>query len=143
MRKAAWMTVAIFCALILILSAAEEAAAKARANNKVSKCLKEKECLFFVSGSMTQDPKMSLLVLDKVWKTFLDKDRHDLREMLKKKIKEANDKPEKYVHVSKKAANYDTLKRNIQGMRSYSVFLSHGKDRKGVLGLDEEIMVNY
>jgi hypothetical protein len=139
MRNTWWATWAIVLgvAVNLIL------AANAGANPKISKCLKERECLFFVSGSMTEEPKMSFLVLQKVWKTMLDRDRHELREMLKKRIKQANDKPGKFVHEPKKAPNYETQKRNIQNMRSYSVFLSYGKDRKGGLQLDQEIMVNF
>jgi hypothetical protein len=62
---------------------------------------------------------------------------------LKLKISDANEKPDKHVRVSKKAPSYDRLRKNIENMRSYSVFVSYGKDTKGNLQFDEEILVNY
>ena len=35
------------------------------------------------------------------------------------------------------------MERNIKNMRSYSVFISYGKDRKGGLQMDEETMINW
>lgn len=112
-------------------------------NAKVKSCLKSKECAFIVSGAATDDPKMSFLVHDKVWKTFGYLDKEDLRRILRYKIEEANEKPGKYIHVSKKAPSYDAMERNIKNMRSYSVFVSYGKNRKGDLQLDEETMINW
>jgi hypothetical protein len=133
----------LFGLVLLIVVMNLAIATNTEANPKIKKCLKSKDCRFIVSGSATQEPKMSFLVVDKVWKTFRDRDKTELREMLKRKIKEANGKPEKYVNISKKAKNYDPMRVNIANMRSYSVFLSYGKTRKGDLQLDEEIMVNY
>jgi len=86
---------------------------------------------------------MSFLVQEKIWKTLTVLDRNDLKRILKARIAEANEKPDKYVHLSKKAPSYDRLRKNIENMQSYSVFLSYGKDSKGNLQLDEEILVNY
>jgi hypothetical protein len=112
-------------------------------NGKIRECLKSKNCKFVVTGTATEDPRMSFLVHDRVWKTFTDLDKYDLRRMLRARIREANGKPDKYVHVSKRAPSYERIKTNIENMQSYSVFVSHGKDKKGILQLDEEIMVNY
>ncbi|MCX5804443.1 MAG: hypothetical protein NT010_00035 [Proteobacteria bacterium] len=134
-----------FMVLVLIVSLIfiAHATASERITPKIRKCLKEKECRFVVTNPSTPDPKMSFLVLDKVWKSFHDGDRDHLREMLNKKIREANDKPEKYVRVSKKSPSYDAFLNNIKNMRSYSVLISYKKSRSGDLQQDEEIMVNY
>lgn len=115
----------------------------AKGNAKITDCLKTKNCKFIVTGAATEDPKMSFLVHEKTWQSFTALDKADLKRTLKAKITDANHKPDKYIHVSKKAPSYERLKRNIENMRSYSVFLSHGKNSKGSLQLDEEILVNY
>ena len=86
---------------------------------------------------------MSFLVQEKTWKAFTALDKNDLKRILKTKISLANEKPDKHVHISKKAPSYERLRKNIENMRSYSVFLSYGKDTRGNLQLDEEILVNY
>ena len=130
-------------ALIISLLCVVHGIASERTTPKIKKCLKEKECRFVVTGPSTPDPKMSFLVLDSVWKSFREGDKDHLREMLKKKIKEANDKPQKYVRVSKKSPSYEFFKKNIMNMRSYSVMLSYKKSHQGDLQQDDEIMVNY
>lgn len=114
-----------------------------RGNNKINDCLKAKNCKFIVTGTATEDPRMSFLVQEKIWKTFTALDKNDLKRLLKAKIADANEKPDKHIHVSKKAPSYERLKKNIENMRSYSVFLSYGKNTKGNLQLDQEILVNY
>ena len=99
MRKCS-ITVALL--LLCIFFAAHATAAEPQ-NVRVKSCLKSKECAFIVSGSATDDPKMSFLVYDKVWKTFGHLDKEDLRRILRYKIEEANAKPHKYIHVSKKS----------------------------------------
>jgi hypothetical protein len=114
-----------------------------RGNVKVNDCLKVKNCKFIVTSTATEDPKMSFLVHEKTWQTFTVLDKNDLKRILKAKITEANEKPDKYIHVSKKAPSYERLKRNIENMRSYSVLLSYGKNTKGNLQIDQEILINY
>jgi hypothetical protein len=115
----------------------------ARGNSKVNDCLKTKNCKFIVTGAATEDPKMSFLVQESIWKTFTAFDKNDLKHILKAKIADANQKPDKHIHVSKKAPSYERIKRNIENMRSYSVFLSFGKNTKGNLQFDQEILINY
>lgn len=115
----------------------------AKGNPKINDCLKTKNCKFIVTGAASEDPKMSFLVHEKTWQAFTSLDKHDLKRTLKAKISDANQKPDKYIHVSKKAPSYERLRRNIENMRSYSVFLSYGKNTKGNLQLDQEILVNY
>jgi hypothetical protein len=117
--------------------------ASERVTPKIKRCFKDKECRFVATSCSTPDPKMSFLVLDSVWKSFRDGDKDNLRELLKKKVKEANDKPEKYIRVSRKSPSYNTFLKNIRDMRSYSVVISYKKSRFGDLQQDEEIMVNY
>jgi len=112
-------------------------------NSKINGCLKSKSCKFIIAGAATEDPRMSFLVQEKIWKTFTVLDKNDLKRILKAKISDANEKPDKHVHVSKKAPSYERLRKNIENMRSYSVFLSYGKDTKGNLQMDEEILINY
>jgi hypothetical protein len=114
-----------------------------KSNSKINGCLKSKSCKFIITGTATDDPRMSFLVQEKIWNTLTVLDKNDLKRILIAKISDANEKPDKYVHISKKAPSYDRLRKNIENMRSYSVFLSYGKDTKGNLQLDEEILVNY
>jgi hypothetical protein len=115
----------------------------AKGNGKIIDCLKTKNCKFIVTGAATEDPKMSFLVHQKTCQTFTALDKSDLKRTLKKKISDANQKPDKYIHVSKKAPSYERLKRNIENMRSYSVILSYGKNTQGNLQLDQEILMNF
>lgn len=115
----------------------------ARGKSKIKHCLKTKNCVFTVSGIATEEPRMSFVVEEKLWKTFTVFDKNELKHTLKAKITEANEKPDKYIHVSKKSPSYDRLRRNIENMRSYSVIISYGKTKKGDLQLDEEILINY
>jgi hypothetical protein len=95
-----------------------------------------------VFGAGTSDPKMSFIVLEKTFKKFTDKDKNNLREILKRKIQDANSNPNKYVDIPATAPAYDMFLRNVRNMKSYSVILSEKKDKKG-LYIDKEIMVNY
>jgi hypothetical protein len=133
---------AIVSIIVICLSSATNANA-AKGNSKVNDCLRAKNCKFIVTGTATEDPRMSFLVQEKIWKTFTALDKNDLKRILKAKIADANEKPDKHIHVSKKAPSYERLKKNIENMRSYSVFLSYGKNTKGNLQLDQEILVNY
>jgi hypothetical protein len=130
--------VLLFSLLCIVYVIASE-----RTNPKIKSCLKEKECRFVITGPSTPDPKMSFLVLDSVWKSFRNGDKDHLREVLKKKIKETNYKPEKYVRVSRKSPSYDAILKNVREIRSYSVIISYKKSHQGDLQQDEEIMVNY
>jgi len=134
----------LFITVAIVVSLSVTTAIHAvKGNSKINDCLKSKNCKFIVTGAATEDPRMSFLVQEKIWKTFTVLDKNDLKRILKTKISVANEKPDKHVHVSKKAPSYDRLRKNIENMRSYSVFLSYGKDTRGNLQLDEEILVNY
>jgi hypothetical protein len=134
----------LFITVAIVISLSVATAIHAvKVNSKINDCLKSKNCKFIVTGTATEDPRMSFLVQDKIWKAFTVLDKNDLKRILKAKISEANEKPGKHVHISKKAPSYDRLRKNIENMRSYSVFLSYGKDSRGNLQLDEEILVNY
>ncbi len=133
----------LFSLILLVALGRPLFAAENYPNPKVKKCIKDKECQFVLSGASTQDPKMSFVVYEKVWKTFRDRDKDQLRDILKRRIEDARENPDKYMHTSKKAHRHDMMRVNVKNMRSYSVFLSYGKSRKGGLQMDEEIMVNY
>ena len=135
----------VIVAIIIILSSvtALHAVRANKGNDKINGCLKAKSCKFIITGAATEDPRMSFLVQEKIWKTFTHLDKNDLKRILNLKISDANEKPDKHVRVSKKAPSYDRLRKKIENMRSYSVFVSYGKDTKGNLQLDEEILVNY
>lgn len=114
----------------------------AKGNSKIQKCIKAKDCKFMVTAAATDDPRMSFVVKARTWKTFTILDKNDLKVMLKIRIADAKAKPEKYISVSKKASSYEKVRRNVENMQSYSVFLSYGS-KNGNLQLDEEILVNY
>jgi hypothetical protein len=139
MNKFALFIVVIAVVILSIVTAVQAV----RGNSKIKDCLKAKNCQFIVTGAATEDPKMSFLVHEKIWKTLTALDRNDLKRILKAKIEDANEKPDKHVHISRKAPSYERLRKNIENMRSYSVFLSYGKSPKGNLQLDQEILVNY
>ncbi len=140
MRKL--LTVCAFFLVVSLLGFTNLIASEQR-NAKIKRCLKEKECRFIITDPATPDPKMSFLVFDRVWKGFTDGDKNYLREVLKKKIKEARGRPEKYIRLSKKSSSYDTIKKNIRQMRSYSVVISYSKTRRDDLRQDEMVLVNY
>jgi hypothetical protein len=139
MRRPVFLFFVIVVLYLLNVSSTQAA----KGNVKINECLKTKNCKFIVTGTATEDPKMSFLVHEKAWQNFTVLDKNDLKKMLKAKITDANQKPEKYIHVSKKTPSYERIKRNIENMRSYSVFLSYGKNAKGNLQLDQEILINY
>ncbi|TAN40764.1 MAG: hypothetical protein EPN22_16835 [Nitrospirae bacterium] len=94
-------------------------------NEKISNCLKNKDCIFMPFGEFTTNPRLSFLILEKLWLKFSDKDKSDARNILKEKIKEANDGKE------------------IRSIQSYSILLSRGKTKDGDLLIDKEIMMNF
>jgi hypothetical protein len=108
----------------------------------IKKCLKNKECLFTVTEASSTDPRMSFLVLRRVWNKFGEKDKADLRATLKEKLRDAREKPEKYVTSSSKSPAYDALLKNIKGMRSYAVSICYSRS-DGSLFPTEEILANY
>jgi hypothetical protein len=134
---------AAICMLATLVLVTANTVQAGHGNRKVNACLKAKECKFIVHGVASEDPRMSFLVQEKIWKTFTHLDKYDLKRILKGKIGEAHEKPDKYTYASKKSPSYESLKKNVENMRSYSVILSYGKDTRGHLQLDQEILVNY
>lgn len=94
-------------------------------------------------GGFSSDPTMSFVVLKKSWITFSEKDKNELKSILKSKIDEAKSNPDKYNELSPSAPVYKRVNGNIKTMRSYSVVLSGSKSSSGALMLDNEIMKNW
>jgi len=71
------------------------------------------------------------------------KDKSDLRALLKKKIDHAKAQPEAYTTIPASAPFYRKALDNIRNTKSYSVILSRGQSPSGALYVDKEILVDF
>lgn len=85
---------------------------------------------------------MSFIVAKEVWESFEEKDKNDLRALLKQKIEHAKAQPELYTDIPASAPFYRRALDNIRSTRSYSVILSNSQP-SGALSVDKEILVDF
>ena len=86
---------------------------------------------------------MSFIVAEEIWAVFDEKDKSDLRALLKKKIDHAKAQPEAYTTIPASAPFYRKALDNIRNTKSYSVILSRGQSPSGALYVDKEILVDF
>lgn len=127
---------------ILIFIFALSMLVQLNANSTIDQCLNKQNCKFIVFGSVSDDPKMTFVVLKSAWIKFSDKDKNDLRNILKQKIIDAKRNPDKYNDLYPSAPIYNVANQNIMKISSYSVVLS-GKKKNGALLMDNEILKNF
>jgi hypothetical protein len=129
--------------ICLAVTAAATRAGAISVEEQVEQCLKSGACAFVIAEPASTDPRLTFLVLEKTWKKFRETDKAELRQILKKKVKEARMNPDKFSSVSKKSPAYDAVIRNLKNMRSYAVFVCYNKDREGRLLPAKEVLTNY
>lgn len=111
-------------------------------NQKIENCLKSSKCVFQLRGEATANPVMSFIVAKEVRESFEEKDKNDLRALLKQKIEHAKARPELYTDIPASAPFYRRALDNIRSTRSYSVILSNSQP-SGALSVDKEILVDF
>lgn len=112
-------------------------------NQKVDNCLKANRCAVQLRGEATANPVMSFIVVEEIWASFDEKDKSDVRTLLKKKIEQAKAQPETYTEIPASAPFYRKALENIRNTKSYSVILSRGQSPSGALFVDKEILVDF
>jgi hypothetical protein len=112
-------------------------------NQKIEACLKSKKCVFQLRGEATANPVMSFIVAKEVWASFGEKEKDDLRTLLKEKMEQAKTKPELYTDIPASAPFYQKALSNIRNTRSYSIILSNSQGAGGALSVDNEILVDF
>lgn len=138
-------------AQVLWLSAPAIFAEQVSSNEKLERCQKAKQCKFEVTvrfrGKETiERTVLSFVVDEKVWKTFTEKDKADLRVRLKEKLAEVQAHPERYVgNLQPSNSAYQTMLGLLSTTRSYSVMPSDRQDPDGTPAVDfkKEIMVDF
>jgi len=112
-------------------------------SQKIDNCLKANKCTVQLRGEATANPVMSFIVAEEIWAAFDEKDKSDMRTLLKEKIEQAKAQPGTYTGIPASAPFYSKALNNIRNTRSYSVILSKGQRASGALSVDEEILIDF
>ena len=67
---------------------------------------KSNKCAVQLRGEATANPVMSFIVAEEIWAAFDEKDKNDVRILLKKKIEQAKVQPEAYTEIPASAPFY-------------------------------------
>jgi hypothetical protein len=132
-----------FGSLLLLLFGGGVFAQQSPSNQKIDNCLKSNKCAVQLRGEATANPVMSFIVAEEIWAAFDEKDKNDVRILLKKKIEHAKVQPETYTDIPASAPFYRKALDNIRNTKSYSVILSRGRSSSGALSIDKEILVDF
>jgi hypothetical protein len=132
-----------FGSLLLLLFGGGIFAQQPPSNQKIDNCLKSNKCAVQLRGEATANPVMSFIVAEEIWATFDEKDKNDVRILLKKKIEQAKARPEAYTEIPASAPFYRKALDNIRNTKSYSVILSRSQSSSGALSIDKEILVDF
>src|SRR5262245_18517538 len=125
-----------FGSLLLLLFVESVFAQQSPTNQKINKCLKANKCAVQLRGEATASPVMSFIVAEEIWATFDEKDKNDVRILLKKKIEQAKVQPGAYTDIPASAPFYSKALDNIRNTKSYSVILSRKRSSSGALSID-------
>jgi hypothetical protein len=132
-----------FGRLLLLFFAGSACARQSPSNQKIDNCLKANKCAVQLRGEATANPVMSFIVAEEIWATFDEKDKNDVRILLKNKIEQAKAQPGVYTDIPASAPFYRKALDNIRNTKSYSVILSRGQSASGALSVDKEILVDF
>ena len=132
-----------FGSLLLLLFAGSVFAQQSPSNQKIDNCLKANRCAVQLRGEATANPVMSFIIAEEIWASFDEKDKSDVRTLLKKKIEQAKAQPGAYTEIPASAPFYRKALENIRNTKSYSVILSRGQSPSGALFVDKEILVDF
>jgi hypothetical protein len=86
---------------------------------------------------------MSFIVAEEIWTTFDEKDKSEVRTLLKHKIEQAKAQPGAFTDTPASAPFYRKALENIRNTKLYSVILSRGQSSGGMLSVDKEILVDF
>jgi hypothetical protein len=112
-------------------------------NQKIDNCLKANKCAVQLRGEVTANPVMSFIVAEEIWAAFDEKDKSEVRTLLKHQIEQAKAQPGAYTDIPASAPFYRKALDNIRNTKSYSVILSRGQRSSGALSVDKEILVDF
>jgi hypothetical protein len=132
-----------FGRLLLLFFAGSAFAQQSPSNQKIDNCLKANKCAVQLRGEATANPVMSFIVAEETWAAFDEKDKSDVRLLLKQKIEQAKTQPGAYTEIPASAPFYRKALENIRNTKSYSVILSRGQSASGALSVDKEILVDF
>jgi|SoiMethySBSTD1v2_1073268.scaffolds.fasta_scaffold808632_3 hypothetical protein len=85
-----------FGSFLLSFFAGSAFAQQAPSNQKIDNCLKTNKCIVQLRGEATANPVMSFIVAEETWATFDEKDKSDVRLLLRQKIEQAKTQPGAY-----------------------------------------------
>lgn len=132
-----------FGSLLLSFFAGSAFAQQAPSNQKIDNCLKTNKCVVQLRGEATANPVMAFIVAEEIWATFDEKDKNEVRTLLKLKIEQAKAQPGAFTEIPASAPFYRKALDNIRNTKSYSVILSRGQSASGALSVDKEILVDF
>ena len=132
-----------FGSLLWLFFAGSAFAQQSPSNQKIDNCLKANKCAVQLRGEATANPVMSFMVAEETWAAFDEKDKSDVRLLLKQKIEQAKTQPGAYTDIPASAPFYRKALENIRNTKSYSVILSRGQSSSGALSVDKEILVDF
>jgi hypothetical protein len=75
-----------FSSLLLLLFIGSVFAQQSPSNQKIDNCMKANKCAVQLRGEATANLVMSFIVAEEIWAAFDEKDKNDVRILLKKKI---------------------------------------------------------
>src|SRR5262249_11461455 len=126
-------------------------AQQAQSPEKIEQCQQTKQCKFEVTFRFrcteTIDKTMlSFVVEKKLWQTFTEQDKSDLRDILKKKLAEVQLHPKRYAkNLQPSNPAYGTFIGILSTPKSYSVTPTEKRDEDGSpsVELEKEIPVDF
>jgi hypothetical protein len=132
-----------FGSLLLLFFTGSAFAQQSPSNQKIDNCLKANKCAVQLRGEATANPVMSFIVAEEIWTTFDEKEKSDVRLLLKNKIGQVQAHPGAYTDIPASAPFYRKALENIRNTKSCSVILSRGQNASGALSVDKEILVDF
>ena len=127
-----------FGSLLLSFFAESAFAQQTPSNQKIDNCLKTNKCVVQLRGEATPNPVMSFIVAEEIWAIFDEKDKSEVRTLLKLKIEQAKAQPGAFTEIPAPAPFYRKALDNIRNTKSYSVILSRGQSASGALSVDKD-----
>ncbi|MBM4257829.1 MAG: hypothetical protein FJ147_18300 [Deltaproteobacteria bacterium] len=121
--------------LLLLVFVGSVFAQQSPSNQKIDNCMKASKCAVQLRGEATANPIMSFIVAEEVWAAFDEKDKNDLRILLKKKIEQAKVQAETYTDIPASAPFDRKAIANIRNTKPYSVILSRSQSSSGALSM--------
>lgn len=112
---------------------------------KIEKCIKDKNCEFFIFGALTPKPSMCVNVEKTSWNAFSKTERDELVSILREHIRKARVAPgkyaEDYAHINASAPIFPKIQQNISQINSFTIFeASKRHPERGGLLIGETVL---